>query len=68
MTDTGMNEVRLLLERQAAWQKRRAALTWAEKVRMAEAVRESAAQFSRSHRPGPATQGSSPRPGTRSWR
>jgi hypothetical protein len=35
------------LERQAAWQKGRAALTWPEKIHMAEAVREWAAQFSR---------------------
>lgn len=42
-----MNEkdVVKLLERQAAWQKSRAALTWEEKIRMVEAVRESVAQF-----------------------
>ncbi len=43
MTD----EIRKLLDRQAAWQKSRAALPWAEKVRMAEAVREGVAKFKR---------------------
>ena len=42
-----MMDTRMLLERQAAWQKRRAALSWPEKVRRAQAVREWAAQFSR---------------------
>lgn len=42
-----MTDTRKLLERQAAWQKGRAALTWPEKVRMAEAVREWAAKFRR---------------------
>jgi len=36
MTD----DIRKLLERQAAWQKSLAALPWPEKVRMAKAVRE----------------------------
>ena len=38
---------RRLLERQAEWQKRRAALSWSEKVRMVEAVREPAAALAR---------------------
>ena len=42
-----MTETRKLLECQAAGQKRRAPLTWPEKVRMVEAVRDSAAQLSR---------------------
>jgi hypothetical protein len=42
-----MSDTLKLLERQAAWQKSRVALTWAEKIRMAEAVRESVAQLSR---------------------
>ena len=42
MTDTGK-----LFERQAEWQKARIALTWPEKVRMAEAVRESIVKFRR---------------------
>jgi hypothetical protein len=42
-----MIETRKLLQRQAAWQKGRAALTWAEKIHTAEAVREGAAQISR---------------------
>jgi hypothetical protein len=46
-----MTETRKLLERQAAWQKGLAALTWPEKVHMAEAVRESAAQLSRARSP-----------------
>lgn len=46
-----MTDTRKILERQAAWQKGRAALTWAEKVRMAEAVRDSLAQFRESRSP-----------------
>jgi|GEM_PF-1929668 hypothetical protein len=42
-----MSETQKLLERQAGWQKGRAALTWSEKIRMAEAVRESVAQLRR---------------------
>lgn len=45
-----MSETRKLLERQSAWQKQRAALTWSEKIRMAEAVRESAARLARPRR------------------
>jgi hypothetical protein len=37
MTET---EVKALLERQAAWQRGRAALPWAEKLRMSVAMRE----------------------------
>ena len=40
-----MNEVQALLERQADWQKSRQALSWAEKIRMAEAIRDSARQL-----------------------
>lgn len=36
-----MRDVEKMLERQARWQKRRAALSWPEKIRMAEAIRES---------------------------
>ncbi|HEV2492853.1 MAG TPA: hypothetical protein VG204_07235 [Terriglobia bacterium] len=46
-----MTDTRKLLERQAAWQKGRAALTWPEKVRMAESVREWAAKFRRTRPP-----------------
>ncbi len=46
-----MSDTRKLLERQAAWQKGRAALTWPEKIRMAEAVRESASRLSRARPP-----------------
>ena len=37
-----MRDAPELLERQARWQQGRTALTWAEKVRLAERVRESA--------------------------
>ena len=50
LPETIPENIRELLERQAAWQKRRAKLTWAEKVRMAAAVRESAAKWSRKGR------------------
>lgn len=59
-----MSETRKLLERQGAWQKKRAALTWSEKIRMAEAVRESAARLTRP-RPAittPNQQGAFPSP------
>jgi len=36
-----MREIQKMLERQAGWQKGRAALSWPEKIRMAEAIRES---------------------------
>ena len=35
-----MTDVRRLFERQAEWQKARRELSWPEKVRMAEAMRE----------------------------
>jgi hypothetical protein len=40
-----MSDVRHLLERQARWQKTRRALSWPEKIRMAEMVRESVRQL-----------------------
>lgn len=43
-----MNDVKLLLERQARWQRARQALTWPEKVRMAEQVRGSVLRLRRS--------------------
>jgi hypothetical protein len=60
-----MFDVRDLLERQAAWQRRRAALTWPEKIRMAEEVREWAAKFShaRPSNTGSASAPSHPRTG-----
>jgi hypothetical protein len=39
------SELQALLEAQAAWQRSRARLSWPEKIRMAEAMRESAAQL-----------------------
>jgi len=38
-----MSETKNLLDRQSAWQKSRAKLTWPEKVRMAASLREWAA-------------------------
>jgi len=43
MTD----EVRALLERHARWQRSRQLLSWSEKVRIAESVRESVLQLRR---------------------
>ncbi|MGQ0652080.1 MAG: hypothetical protein ACT4P4_07430 [Betaproteobacteria bacterium] len=40
-----MDKLKALLERQARWQRARRGLSWAEKIRMAEAVRESAARW-----------------------
>ena len=36
-----MNEVEQMLRRQALWQKSRQSLTWPEKIRVAERLRES---------------------------
>jgi hypothetical protein len=46
-----MTDTRRLLERQAEWQKQRTALTWPEKIRMAEAVREWVAKLRRDRSP-----------------
>ena len=54
-----MNDIQKLLEKQALWQKSRKALTWPEKIRMAERVRESIRQL-RSESPpdqGPVPRG-----------
>jgi len=40
-----MNELQQMLKRQAQWQKDRACLTWAEKIRMVEAVQKSIRQL-----------------------
>jgi hypothetical protein len=45
-----MTDTRELFERQAAWQAGRRRLSWPEKVRMAEAIRESLVRL-RSTRP-----------------
>lgn len=50
-----MTKMQELFERQAAWQKRRAALSWAEKVRMAATVREDIIRLRRSA-PWPAAE------------
>lgn len=36
-----MNEIARMLKRQAEWQRSRQSLTWPEKIRMVEAVRDS---------------------------
>lgn len=41
------NEIRALLERQARWQRSRRLLSWSQKVRIAESVRESVLQLRR---------------------
>jgi len=48
-----MSEIQALLERQARWQKTRRALSWPEKIRMAEKVRESARQMRRPEKAKP---------------
>jgi len=42
-----MSDIRQLLERQANWQKTQRGLSWPEKVRMAEAMRETLHHFRR---------------------
>jgi hypothetical protein len=46
-----MTELEKLFEQQAAWQKSLQHLPWHEKIRMAEAMRETIAQF-RKPKPG----------------
>ncbi len=46
-----MTDVARLLAHQAEWQKRRKLLTWPEKVRLAERVRDSIAQLRPQPRP-----------------
>ena len=43
--DSSMHDAKKLLERQAAWQKGRKSLPWPEKIRIAEAIRESISQI-----------------------
>ena len=49
-----MNDPEQILNRQARWQKSRQSLTWAEKIRMAERVRESVRHWG--PRPSPVIQ------------
>jgi hypothetical protein len=56
--------MRDLFQRQAAWQSGRRRLPWPEKVRMAEAMRESALRFRAMRRAAPKT-GSAERPKAR---
>lgn len=54
-----MDDVKKLLERQAAWQKSRKLLSWPEKIRIAETLRESVVQLRRTGpviKPGVASQ------------
>jgi hypothetical protein len=46
-----MTDLEQMLERQAQWQKNRRLLTWPEKIRMAERVRESVMQLRPQPRP-----------------
>jgi hypothetical protein len=46
-----MTEIERMLERQAEWQKSRQSLTWPEKLRLAERVRESIRQLRARPRP-----------------
>ncbi|MBK5296609.1 MAG: hypothetical protein JJE40_05565 [Vicinamibacteria bacterium] len=48
-----MTDVDDLLKRQAEWQKSRQSLTWPEKIRMAERVRESISLLRERPRPTP---------------
>ena len=66
-----MNDVQRLLARQAEWQKSRQALSWPEKIRMVEAIRESVLKLAASRQapptapPAPATDRPTPRPASR---
>ncbi len=46
-----MTDLEGMLKRQAQWQKGRRALTWSEKIRMAERVRESVRELRARPRP-----------------
>lgn len=45
-----MDDVKALFERQARWQRSRARLSWTEKLRMAEILREAALAMGSSQR------------------
>ena len=60
-----MNAVERLLQRQAAWQQSRQALSWPEKIRLAEGMRPTAEAFrlQREQRRAPGmTEGASSQP------
>ena len=46
-----MNDIQEMLKRQAVWQRSRQSLTWPEKIRMAEKVRESVKELRASSLP-----------------
>lgn len=54
-----MDETKRLLARQAAWQETRRRLSWPDKIRTAEAVRETLLKFRRSRPPATAPVGKS---------
>jgi hypothetical protein len=47
-----MSDIEEMLERQARWQKTRQALSWPEKIQMAERIRESALHLRASWKSG----------------
>lgn len=57
-----MDDVKELLERQAAWQKSRRLLSWPEKIRIAESIRESVVQLRRTGPDGKPAAAVSKRP------
>jgi hypothetical protein len=57
-----MTEIEQLLQRQARWQKARKALSWPEKIRMAEQVRAFAAQWRSAARKTTGTSHASKKP------
>lgn len=61
-----MSDAEQLLERQAAWQKRRKFLSWPEKIRLVERIRASVVQLRRAGPfPQPAASAESGRTGSR---
>jgi len=59
-----VTDITKLLQRQAEWQKVRAALSWAGKIRMAEAVREDVGKLRRARPPMTGDVAESKDPGT----
>ncbi len=55
-----MNEAAAELERQGTWQRERRLLSWPEKVKMVEAIRESIVELRRNRKRGPPPPGDGP--------
>lgn len=55
-----MNDVKHNLQRQAAWQKGRAALSWPDKIRMAAEMREAIRQLRYSRNKAPRSSNNEP--------